>query len=331
MMADAPASVTRAGGQLFQLAAALIRVRAEQLRRLRAGTGLARAFATGWLLAEAIAAGAIACAILTPLTHPFREVGFQWFLTHRVALLSAAIARVTELGDPQCILPVAVGACTCLTMARRWVLPLVLVVLAVPVCRYLQNFDRIIYHSGAPPQALAIGAVGGSPSGGSLRGVVFWGLAAWAVGLLVGGVRLRRGWLVGAVVAVIAVEGYTRAYLGRHWPVDVLVGYLVGAVLLAGFVRAARADGHHGQPAGASGIPPPSPRCSRRTAGAVVLTAAPLSFLVSLVLALTVLQVAEVTAVLTSLASALVTAGLFLLVRPELSAAGGGLNVYSVR
>jgi undecaprenyl-diphosphatase len=65
------------------------------------------------------------------------------------------------------------------------------------------------------------------PSGHAVQTMVFYGLVAllaleWAP------VAGRRWLIVGAAVTVIALVGYTRLYLGNHWPTDILGGWLLG-------------------------------------------------------------------------------------------------------
>ncbi|MFF2779211.1 phosphatase PAP2 family protein [Streptomyces sp. NPDC058052] len=66
------------------------------------------------------------------------------------------------------------------------------------------------------------------PSGHAMTAAVVCGLLLWVVALV--GREPWRGWgtLAGlAVVSVLGV-GWTRLYLGVHWPSDVLAGWLMG-------------------------------------------------------------------------------------------------------
>jgi len=63
----------------------------------------------------------------------------------------------------------------------------------------------------------------GLPSGHSQTAIVVWGtIAAWA----------RQTWFWVAAIALIALIGFSRIYLGVHFPTDVLTGWTIGAVLL---------------------------------------------------------------------------------------------------
>jgi len=63
----------------------------------------------------------------------------------------------------------------------------------------------------------------GLPSGHSQNAVVVWGLIA---------ARLRRTWVWALVIFIILMIGLSRVYLGVHFPSDVILGWLLGALLL---------------------------------------------------------------------------------------------------
>ncbi|MEU5612809.1 phosphatase PAP2 family protein [Streptomyces sparsogenes] len=86
------------------------------------------------------------------------------------------------------------------------------------------------------------------PSGHALTATVAFGLLLW--------VMARHGaravWLrVAGLLAVVSVAGvgFTRVYLGVHWPTDVLAGWLLGAALVCAAVAAypGRAAGEAGE------------------------------------------------------------------------------------
>jgi len=64
----------------------------------------------------------------------------------------------------------------------------------------------------------------GLPSGHAQFVVVFWGaIAAWA----------RRPWLWVLVVLLAALVGFSRVYLGVHFPQDIVAGWAIGGLSLA--------------------------------------------------------------------------------------------------
>jgi membrane-associated phospholipid phosphatase len=63
----------------------------------------------------------------------------------------------------------------------------------------------------------------GFPSGHSQTPLVFWGALAW---------EFRRWWTTAIAVALIFLIGFSRLYLGLHWPLDILGGWAIGLVVL---------------------------------------------------------------------------------------------------
>lgn len=63
----------------------------------------------------------------------------------------------------------------------------------------------------------------GLPSGHAQSAVVVWGsLAAWT----------RKTWLRVVAIVLMVLIGFSRVYLGVHFPTDVLAGWTIGALLL---------------------------------------------------------------------------------------------------
>lgn len=64
----------------------------------------------------------------------------------------------------------------------------------------------------------------GLPSGHAQSAVVIWGsIAAW----------IRKGWFWGIAIGLMVLTGFSRIYLGVHFPRDVFAGWAIGALLLA--------------------------------------------------------------------------------------------------
>ena len=67
----------------------------------------------------------------------------------------------------------------------------------------------------------------GLPSGHSQSAVVVWGTIA---------AGFRKTWLWVVAILLIVLVGFSRIYLGVHFPTDVLSGWAVGAVFLAAYL-----------------------------------------------------------------------------------------------
>ncbi|MEU8761384.1 phosphatase PAP2 family protein [Streptomyces sp. NPDC048659] len=78
------------------------------------------------------------------------------------------------------------------------------------------------------------------PSGHVMTATVTCGLLLWVLALH--WTETRRGWgtLTGAALVSVVGVGWTRVYLGVHWPSDVLGGWLFGWACVAGSVLAYR-------------------------------------------------------------------------------------------
>ncbi len=98
----------------------------------------------------------------------------------------------------------------------------------------LNNALKIAFHGPRPYWfSRAVRAWGsnpsfGLPSGHAQNSVSFWGLLA---------LSLRKGWAWGVALALMLLIGLSRMYLGVHFPTDVIVGWLIGALLLGAFLR----------------------------------------------------------------------------------------------
>ncbi|MFI5618810.1 phosphatase PAP2 family protein [Streptomyces sp. NPDC051567] len=81
------------------------------------------------------------------------------------------------------------------------------------------------------------------PSGHALTATVVCGLMLWLLPRQTPGALVAAAWAV-AGVSVLGV-GFTRLYLGVHWPSDVLAGWLLGVAVVA---LAASGTGRTGRP-----------------------------------------------------------------------------------
>jgi undecaprenyl-diphosphatase len=78
------------------------------------------------------------------------------------------------------------------------------------------------------------------PSGHVLCAVLLFGFLIYCIERTVTGMFARRA-LQAVCLSLIALMGYARVEVGAHWPTDVLGGWLIGALLVAGLVWGHRA------------------------------------------------------------------------------------------
>jgi membrane-associated phospholipid phosphatase len=105
-------------------------------------------------------------------------------------------------------------------------------------------------------QGVGLDDVADFPAGHALRATVFYGLAAFCVARLAP--SRRQGYTAYAVaLIVIGAISLTRLYLGAHYPMDLLGGWMAGAALVAVIVsvhvlgvdeRLRTAGSHAGRP-----------------------------------------------------------------------------------
>jgi membrane-associated phospholipid phosphatase len=64
------------------------------------------------------------------------------------------------------------------------------------------------------------------PSGHSMTPLMFWGGLA---------MHFKQAWLTVVIAVMVFLIGLSRLYIGVHWPLDVLGGWTIGALMLMGF------------------------------------------------------------------------------------------------
>jgi len=79
---------------------------------------------------------------------------------------------------------------------------------------------------GPPPTSYSF------PSGHAMGSVCFYGVLAAILAARARG-KVAKWWIWTAAVLVIGMIGYSRIYLGVHYPSDVIAGYCAGAVWVA--------------------------------------------------------------------------------------------------
>ncbi len=150
----------------------------------------------------------------------------------RNIVLDRFFCAVTYLGSEEAYLALIIIVYLCVSrrLGFRLLMIFALSAYAVSVLKGLFATERpfVMYHDIVHPLALATADGYSMPSGHALLSTVVWGYIA---------LQLRsRPWRL-VVLAVILLVSFSRVYLHVHWPADVLAGIVIGACLLAVYVK----------------------------------------------------------------------------------------------
>jgi undecaprenyl-diphosphatase len=188
--------------------------------------------AAGLLLVLAIGAAVGFLARTSPIEHVNQGV-LNWFVGHRGGWFDGFMTWLTGIGSSKhVIFPLAVIVGLAFSLWYDNPLPMILFTAGVVGAKTLQHYLIQIVHGSFPPAPTSIGPAGSYPSGGTIRVVVLFGLAAFLYSVR----RPRRRGVTIALFTVVALlvfgEGFSRLYLGRHWLWDVVGGLVVGGLWL---------------------------------------------------------------------------------------------------
>jgi membrane-associated phospholipid phosphatase len=162
----------------------------------------------------------------------------RWFVDHRTPAWTDAMRVLTWLGSSAVVFPLAiVVAVALLIVHRRWVA--LFVGLAVGGASLLGVFAKDVIGRDRPPVDIRLQQAHSSsfPSGHSTQAAATYFALAIAVTVLSQSRSLRAvTWTAAMLVGLLV--GVSRVYLGMHWATDVLGGWLLGSVWVAGLTVA---------------------------------------------------------------------------------------------
>jgi membrane-associated phospholipid phosphatase len=169
------------------------------------------------------------------VTAPSRRL-YEYCRTHRSSGLTRRLDPVTTIGGYSVIGSFSVLVGGMLAYDRRNWTPLPLLATGVVSEIYLQKALKRLVKGSKPPQESSIGPPGDYPSGGAARTVITFGLLAHLLTQRWDAPAERR--VIWSIVAALALaQGGSRLYLGRHWPEDVVGGWLFGWLILRTLTR----------------------------------------------------------------------------------------------
>lgn len=169
------------------------------------------------------------------VTRPSRRL-YEYCREHRSAALTRRLDPVTTIGGYSVIGSFSLLVGGMIAYDRREWTPLPLLVGGVVSEVYLQKALKRLVKGTKPPAEESIGPPGDFPSGGAARTVITFGLLAHLLTLRWGSPAERR--VIWSIVTMLVVaQGGSRLYLGRHWPEDVVGGWLFGWLVLRTLTR----------------------------------------------------------------------------------------------
>ena len=131
-----------------------------------------------------------------------------------------------------------IGAVVLISLWFRHVLAALLFVLTFPL-HVLAQWPKAVLDRPRPPAGFedldGVGGLQSFPSGHAEFVITFWGFAAFVL-LLHARTWWQRALVLVPCLGLVLATGYGRVALGRHWPLDVLVSYVVGLGLLSGLI-----------------------------------------------------------------------------------------------
>jgi membrane-associated phospholipid phosphatase len=144
--------------------------------------------------------------------------------------LTAVLSLITELGTDKFYIPAVMFIFWWIDEKKGFRLGL-LILLSGWINEFLKDiFKQPRPYNFDPSLGLAYEPTYGAPSGHAQNALCFWvPIAAW----LAGGKPGRKRILVwAAAVSFILLIGFTRLYLGVHFPTDLFAGWILGALIL---------------------------------------------------------------------------------------------------
>ena len=148
--------------------------------------------------------------------------------------VTAMMRGVSLIGSEVCLVPLGVILVWWLVAAKRRRAAVVFAVAALGA-EALDQIMKLLFNRPRPEPffGLASPITHSFPSGHAMVSCCFFGVLA-AILAAREPSRLKRIAIFAAAAMVVALMGFSRVYLGFHYPTDVLAGYAAAVVWLAG-------------------------------------------------------------------------------------------------
>jgi undecaprenyl-diphosphatase len=175
----------------------------------------------------------LAAAVGSGITRHVDERVLLWLADRRVPWLDEAMRHVTTLGDGIVVTMLVFTVSLFLWLTwHRWSVYLLLV--GVLGGQVVNNILKVVFNR-ARPEVMEWAAEVRTlsfPSGHAMSAIMAYGTVAYLVGRLEPTLRMRRATWAMAAIIILGI-GFSRIYLGVHYPSDVLAGFIAGLAWLA--------------------------------------------------------------------------------------------------
>jgi len=164
---------------------------------------------------------------------PFDASVRGWVHAHSNPTLTSFMRLMSLFGSPPFSVAFSIAFLILLRVAH-WPREALLFLVAMTGGLVLNGVLKVVFHRARPPSYFGTPepASYSFPSGHALFSVCLWGSLALFAGQRVRGTAARAAIFAGAVL-LAGLIGYSRIYLGVHYPSDVIAGYAAATVWVA--------------------------------------------------------------------------------------------------
>ena len=194
---------------------------------LTVAAGAATTLVTSWALGRLMQR--------EPVVRPSRKV-YDYTYRHRSAAIARRLEPVTLLGGYAVIGSFTVLVGGMVGYDRKSWRPVQLLAAGALAEVYFQKALKRLVKGTKPAQEFSLGPPGDFPSGGAARTLITFGMLAHLLTQRWDS-PAERAVIWSAVGGLVLAQGGSRLYLGRHWPEDVVGGWLFGGLILGTLIR----------------------------------------------------------------------------------------------